>query len=128
VADDWLLLMEHAPVYTMGIRARPEHVLVDPASVGAELGGTDRGGDVTYPGPGQLTGYPILSVPMGVRATPAYVHTVEQVIIDALADLGLPGAGRLAGYPGVWIGLDAVPRKICAVGIRLSRGRSMHGF
>jgi lipoyl synthase len=128
--DDWLLLLEHTHVYTMGVRARPEHVLVDPASVGAELARADRGGDVTYHGPGQLTGYPILSVPMGPNATPAYVHGVEQVIIDALADLGLPGAGRLAGYPGVWVGLGngERPRKICAIGIRLSRGRSMHGF
>jgi lipoyl synthase len=126
--DDWLLLLEHNPVYTMGVRAKAEHVLVDPASVGAELHRTDRGGDVTYHGPGQLTGYPILTVPMGPDATPAYVGGVEQVIIDALAALGLPGAGRLAGYPGVWVGLDTTPKKICAIGVRLSRGRSMHGF
>jgi lipoic acid synthetase len=128
--DDWLLLLEHPHVYTMGVRARSEHVLVDPASVGAELVKADRGGDVTYHGPGQLTGYPILSVPMGPDATPAYVHGVEQLIIDVLADLGLPGAGRLPGYPGIWVGLGPgeEPRKICAVGIRLSRGRSMHGF
>jgi lipoic acid synthetase len=122
--DDWLLLLEHHPVYTMGVRARPEHVLVDPATVGAELVKADRGGDVTYHGPGQLTGYPILSVPMGPDATPAYVHGVEKLIIDVLADLGLPGAGRLPDYPGVWVN----GRKICAIGVRLSRGRSMHGF
>jgi lipoic acid synthetase len=126
--DDWLLLLEHHPVYTMGVRAKAEHVLVDPASVGAELHRTDRGGDVTYHGPGQLTGYPILTVPMGPDATPGYVGAVEQVIIDALAALGLPGAGRLAGYPGVWVRLDTTPKKICAIGVRLSRGRSMHGF
>ena len=122
--DDWLLLLEHPPVYTLGVRADLTHVLVDPASVGAELVRTDRGGDVTYHGPGQLVGYPILTVPPGPRATPCYVHRVEQVVIDALADLGLPGACRLDGYPGVWIG----DRKICAVGVRLTRGRSMHGF
>jgi lipoic acid synthetase len=117
-------MLEHHPVYTMGVRARPEHVLVDPTTVGAELVKADRGGDVTYHGPGQLTGYPILSVPMGPDATPAYVHSVEQLIIDVLADLGLPGAGRLPEYPGVWVN----GRKICAIGVRLSRGRSMHGF
>ncbi|HEX3426683.1 MAG TPA: lipoyl synthase [Acidimicrobiales bacterium] len=122
--DDWLLLLEHDHVYTMGVRAQASHVLVDPASVGAELVKADRGGDVTYHGPGQLTGYPILSVPLGPDAVPGYVHTVEQVIIDALADLGLPGAGRLPDYPGVWI----EDRKICAIGVRVSRGRSMHGF
>lgn len=124
--NDWLLLLEHNHVYTMGVRAKPEHVLVDPATVGAEIVKADRGGDVTYHGPGQLTGYPILSVPMGPNATPAYVHGVEQLIIDVLGDLGLTDARRLEGYPGVWVGKE--PRKICAIGIRLSRGRSMHGF
>ncbi len=123
-ADDWLLLLEHDHVYTLGVRARPEHVLVDPSSVGAELVKADRGGDVTYHGPGQLTGYPIVSVPLGPNATPDYVHGVEQLIIDVLGDLGLAGAGRLPGAPGVWVG----DRKICAIGVRLSRGRSMHGF
>ncbi|MGH9123745.1 MAG: lipoyl synthase [Acidimicrobiales bacterium] len=121
---EWLLLLEHDHVYTMGVRAKAEHVLVDPATVGAELVRADRGGDVTYHGPGQLTGYPILSVPSGPDSVPAYVHGVEQVVIDALADLGLQGAGRLANYPGVWI----EDRKVCAVGVRVSRGRSMHGF
>ncbi len=122
--DNHLLLLEHPHVYTLGVRARAEHVLVDPATVGAELVTTDRGGDVTYHGPGQLVGYPIVSVPMGPDATPGYVHAVEQLVIDVLADVGLPGASRLDGYPGVWVG----ERKICAIGVRLSRGRSMHGF
>ncbi len=89
----------------------------------------DRGGDVTYHGPGQLVGYPIMSVPMGPNASPCHVHRIEQLVIDALADLGLPGAGRLDGYPGVWVDADGPdPRKICAIGVRVSRGRSMHGF
>lgn len=122
--DDHLLLLEHHHVYTLGVRAKREHVLVDPASVGAELVETDRGGDVTYHGPGQLVGYPIVSVPVGPDATPRYVHAIEQMIIDVLADVGLHGATRLDGYPGVWIG----ERKIAAIGVRLTRGRSMHGF
>jgi lipoic acid synthetase len=127
--DDWLLLLEHPPVYTLGVRAQPDHVLVEPASVGAELVRADRGGDVTYHGPGQLTGYPILSMPPVPGSTPAYVHGLEQLIIDCLSDVGLPGAARLPGYPGVWVDVDgANPRKICAIGVRLSRGRSMHGF
>jgi lipoic acid synthetase len=127
--DDWLLLLEHRHVYTLGVRAKAEHILVDPAAVGAELVHSDRGGDVTYHGPGQLVGYPILSVPMGSNASPAHVHRIEQLIIDVLADLGLTGAGRLDGYPGVWIDpAGANPRKICAIGVRVSRGRSMHGF
>jgi lipoic acid synthetase len=128
-ADDWLLLLEHPHVYTAGVRAKAEHMLVDPASVGAELLWVDRGGDVTYHGPGQLVGYPVLSVPSGPSATPAYVHEVEQVVIEALARLGLPSAGRLEGYPGVWVDPDGrEPRKICAVGARHSRRRTMHGF
>ena len=122
--EDHLLLLEHPHVYTLGVRADLDHVLVDPATVGAELVRTDRGGDVTYHGPGQLVGYPIRAVALGPNAIPCYVHQVEQLVIDALSDLGLPGASRLEGYPGVWVG----DRKICAVGVKVTRGRSMHGF
>ncbi len=131
--QDYLLLLEHPHVYTLGARADLRHVLVDPASVGAELERADRGGDVTYHGPGQLVGYPILSVAGkrggGMADTVAYVRSVEQLLIDALADVGLPGAGRMADFPGVWVGVDGPrPRKIAAVGVKLTRGRSMHGF
>jgi lipoic acid synthetase len=130
-ADDHLLLLEHPHVFTLGVRADLEHLLVRPADVGAELVKADRGGDITYHGPGQLVGYPILSLPTvaGVADTPAYVHALEQVLIDALADLGLPGAGRLDDLPGVWVDLDSGdPRKIAAIGVRNIRGRTMHGF
>ena len=130
---DHLLLLEHPHVYTLGVRADLGNVLVPAASVGAELVRTDRGGDVTYHGPGQLVGYPVLDVPGkrggGMADTAAYVHGVEQLVIDVLGDLGLPGAGTLRGFPGVWIDAEgAAPRKVCAIGVRLSRGRSMHGF
>ena len=126
---EYLLLLEHPHVYTLGVRAVAGHVLVDPESVGAELVHADRGGDVTYHGPGQLVGYPILNVPMGLRAVPAHVHAIEQRVIDAIGDLGLRGAGRLEGYPGVWMDPDGPePKKLCAVGVRIDRGRSMHGF
>ena len=128
-ADDWLLLLEHAHVFTAGIRSKAEHMLVDPASVGAELLWVDRGGDITYHGPGQLVGYPVITVPSGPGATPGYVHELEEVVILALERLGLPGAGRLAGFPGVWVGQEGPsPRKICAIGARHSRRRTMHGF
>jgi len=131
--DDWLLLLEHPHVYTLGVRADLSHVLTPPADVGAELVKTDRGGDVTYHGPGQLVGYPVLSVPGkrggGMADTVAYVRSVEQLVIDVLADLGLTNAGRLSEYPGVWVDPGGErPRKIAAIGVRLTRGRSMHGF
>jgi lipoyl synthase len=134
--DDHLLLLEHPHVYTLGVRADLRHVLVPPADVGADLVRTDRGGDVTYHGPGQLVGYPIVSLPAkhgggryGLADTVAYVRSVEQLLIDALADLGLPNAGRMREYPGVWVDPDGPdPRKIAAIGVRLTRGRSMHGF
>jgi lipoic acid synthetase len=131
--DDWLLLLEHPPVYTLGARADLANVLVPPESVGAELVRADRGGDVTYHGPGQLVGYPILSVPGkrggGMADTVAYVRSVEQLVIDALDDLGLDDVGLVPGCPGVWVAPGSPrPRKIAAVGIRLTRGRSMHGF
>jgi len=129
--DDHLLLMEHPHVFTLGVRGRLEDVLVDPAAVGAEVVRADRGGQVTYHGPGQLVGYPIVSVPGGAGAVPAHMAAIEQVVIDALADLGLVGCGRLdrPGYEGVWVDPEGPrPRKICAVGARVTRGRSMHGF
>jgi lipoic acid synthetase len=129
--DPYLLLLEHPHVFTLGLRGATEHVLVDPAAVGAELVRTNRGGDVTYHGPGQLVGYPILSWPDGPDATPSYVSSVEQVVIDACADLGFPAGrlGRLDGYPGVWVDPPGPePRKLCAVGVRRTRGRTMHGF
>jgi lipoic acid synthetase len=125
---DYLLLLEHEPVYTGGVRAKAEHILREPASVGAEYIRADRGGDVTYHGPGQLVGYPILQVPLAKDAIPAHVSRVEDLIIEVLESFGLV-AGRLAGYPGVWIDPDGGnPRKICAVGVRATRGRTMHGF
>ena len=136
--DDHLLLLEHQHVFTHGASADlATNVLVDPASVGAELVAVNRGGDVTYHGPGQLVGYPIVtlapkhgrSATSGLADTKAYVCSVEQLVIDVLAGLGLANAGRLDGYPGVWIDpLGESPRKICAIGVRLSRGRTMHGF
>lgn len=131
-SDDHLLLLEHPHTFTLGRNADPAHVLVDPTEVGAELVATDRGGDVTYHGPGQLVGYPIRWVggrrPGGIADTVGYVREVEQLLVDLLGGFGLD-TGRLEGYPGVWVEPSGLrPRKIAAIGVRLSRGRSMHGF
>jgi lipoic acid synthetase len=123
---DYLLLQEHPHVYTLGSSAKPEHVLRDPASVGAALVHADRGGDVTYHGPGQLVGYPIISLAewrAGQRDVVAYVRKLEDVLIAVCADFGIT-AERSAGYTGVWVGDE----KIAAIGVRVSRGRTRHGF
>jgi lipoic acid synthetase len=128
-SGDYLLLLEHPHVYTLGVRARREHLLPAAFGSGAAIVKADRGGDVTYHGPGQLVGYPILDVPMAAGSVPAHVHRIEQLVIDVLGDLGLTDAGRLEGYPGVWVGVSGPsPRKICAIGVRVARGRTMHGF
>ena len=99
----------------------------DPEAVGAELVGIRRGGDITYHGPGQLVGYPIVDVPDRIGAA-QHVRNVEQLVIDSLATFGV-SAGRLTEHPGVWVDADGpLPRKICAIGVRLKRGRTMHGF
>jgi len=130
--DDYLLLLEHPHVYTMGVHADPAHVLDDPASVGATLFRTDRGGDVTYHGPGQLVAYPIVTLEDDPGAGRLHVGQIEQVVIDALGDLGVE-ASRQAGYPGVWIGAGSPDaRKIAAIGVRTlrvedGRRRAIHG-
>jgi lipoic acid synthetase len=137
--DQHLLLLEHPHVFTHGANADlARNLRCTPSEVGAELVEVQRGGDVTYHGPGQLVGYPILDLPpkhggAGAADVRAYVSSLEQLVIDALAELGLPGAGRMGEYPGVWIGADGPsPRKICAIGVRTGRGsgerRTMHGF
>ena len=108
----------------MGVRAKPEHLFSVPD--GTDVISVNRGGDVTFHGPGQLVGYPILNVggKGGLTDTAKYVCRIEQIIIDTLDDLGLPGATRAERQPGVWIG----DNKIAAIGVRISRGRTMHGF
>ncbi len=123
-----LLLLEHPHVFTYGPRAElDQHLRCDPSAVGAELVAVNRGGDVTYHGPGQLVGYPIVTVANKLGAE-AHVRNIEQLVIDTLAAFGV-SAGRLREYPGVWVDAGgAEPRKICAIGVRLKNGRTMHGF
>ncbi len=131
--DDYLLLLEHPPVVTLGAHADPSHVRSDLAALGIERVEVDRGGDVTLHAPGQLVGYPVVSVGTGPHRGAAHVRTVEQVVLDALVSLGVPShrIGRLEGYPGVWFDAETpgvAPRKVCAVGVRVARGRTTHGL
>ena len=123
---DTLLLLEHAPVYTAGRRSEPEHVLLDEAglrAIGIPVVETDRGGQVTYHGPGQLVGYPIISLTERGMGPKQYVRMLESVLSDSLADFGVR-AGVIDGLTGVWV--DGA--KVAAIGVKVSRGVTMHGF
>ena len=117
---DVVLLLEHEGVYTAGKRTEPWERPTD----GSRVVDVDRGGKITWHGPGQVTGYPILRLADPVDVV-AYVRRLEQVLIDVCADLGLP-AGRVEGRSGVWTTDGA--RKLAAIGIRVARGVTMHGF
>ena len=117
---DTLLLLSHAPIYTAGRRSMPEHVL---AQLDAPLVETDRGGQTTYHGPGQVVGYPIVSLTALGIGPRAYVAAVERALIAALREFGVE-ARREDGLTGVWT--DA--GKVAAIGVKVSRGVTMHGF
>jgi lipoate-protein ligase B len=124
--EDVLLFVEHPHVITMGRNATGAAIVADAATIaarGAAVVATDRGGDVTYHGPGQLVGYPILRLEDGRRDIRRYVHDLEQVLIDALADFGVRAA-RHDVHRGVWV--DG--RKIASLGVRISRWVTCHGF
>jgi lipoic acid synthetase len=123
---DQLLLLEHPPVFTLGRRGRTANVLSSDEAIlaaGAQLVHSDRGGDVTYHGPGQLVGYPVLYLEESERDVPRYVRRLEQAIIRTLADFGIE-SGREPEFPGVWVGED----KICAIGVKISEWVTLHGF
>ncbi len=123
---DTLLLTEHDHVYTIGKTGTDDHLLADEAEraeLGVDLVHNDRGGDITYHGPGQLVGYPILDLNAYGRDLHRYLRDLEEVVIRVLSGLGLTGR-RMPGYTGVWIDGE----KICAIGVRCERWISMHGF
>jgi lipoyl(octanoyl) transferase len=124
---DLLLLLEHSHVITMGSSSQPGHVLLDEAErrlVGMELYETGRGGDVTYHGPGQLVGYPILDLKPDRQDLHRYVRDLEETLIRTLATFGIE-AGRKPGMSGAWVGDE----KVAAIGVRVSSGWiTSHGF
>ena len=123
---DQLLLLEHPHVITLGRNGRMENLLASDAalaSAGISFYPINRGGDVTYHGPGQLVGYPILDLREWKRDVGAYVRAIEQAIIDTLADYGI-FAGRIPGLTGVWV--DQC--KIAAIGVHIGRWVTSHGF
>jgi lipoate-protein ligase B len=123
---DQLLFVEHPHVITMGRNGHAENMLASPdllARAGIEFHQTDRGGDVTYHGPGQIVGYPVLDLREWKRDVVAYVRMIEQTIIDALGEFRIE-AGRVAGATGVWV----AGSKIAAIGVHISRWVTSHGF
>ena len=124
--DDVLILLEHEPVITLGRLADASHILASADELrkaGIAVHRVERGGDVTYHGPGQLVGYPVLSLEKHHLGVSDYMHALEDVLIHTLCDFGVP-AHRRAGIIGVWVG----EAKIAALGARVERGVTYHGF
>jgi lipoyl(octanoyl) transferase len=125
---DQLLLLEHPPVITLGVKSRHDrsHILADERTLereGVAVFETGRGGDVTYHGPGQLIGYPVIDLKPDRKDVHRYVRDLEEVLIKAVAAFGVT-AGRLSGLTGVWVG----DTKLAAIGVRISRWVTSHGF
>ncbi|MGC9470023.1 MAG: lipoyl(octanoyl) transferase LipB [Bacteroidales bacterium] len=132
IKPNYLLFVEHPHVYTLGKSGSEQNLLIDHIQLQAREASfyrINRGGDITYHGPGQIVGYPILDLEdFGLHAR-SYIALLEEAVISTLGRYGI-GAGRFPGATGVWLDSDvkAKARKICAIGVRLSRFVSMHGF
>lgn len=127
---NYLLFCEHPHVYTLGKSGHESHLLANEAflkQIGATYHRINRGGDITYHGPGQLVGYPILDLDNFFTDIHRYMRLLEEAVIQTLADYGIV-AGRIAGLTGVWLDDEAGARKICAMGVKASRWVTMHGF
>ncbi len=125
--DEAFLLLEHPPVYTLGRNARRGDLLADPETLtarGIEVHETDRGGQATYHGPGQLVGYPVLDLNPDRRDVRRYVRDLQQLLIRTLADFGVRAEARPQPEIGLWVG----ERKIASFGVHLSRWLTTHGF
>lgn len=120
--DDTLILVEHEPVYTLGKNANKNHLLQS-RDRSINVFDIERGGDITFHGPGQLVGYPIIDLSYYRRSVSWYMRRLEQLAIDVLKDFGI-SASRIKGLTGVWVGEE----KIAAQGVRISRWVTMHGF
>ena len=130
--DDTLLLLEHPPVITLGVKTRgtPSNIIASAGELkrhGVEVVETGRGGDVTYHGPGQLVGYPILDLNPHRRDVHRYVRDLEEALIRAVATFGID-AHRVKGLTGVWVGPPGREEKLAAIGVRISRWITSHGF
>ena len=123
-----LILVEHAPVYTLGKSGDLNNLKRKPEDVGAEFYKTTRGGDITFHGPGQLVGYPIFDLEQFDMGLAKYIWSIEEAIIETISELNINGE-RISDVSGVWLDIDNEKvRKICALGVKASRYVTMHGF
>ncbi len=120
--EDTFLMVEHEPVYTLGKNANENHLLQS-RDQSVDVFNIERGGDITFHGPGQLVGYPILDLSNYKKSVSWYMRTLEQIIIDTVSEFGIE-AKRIEGLTGVWVGDE----KIAALGVRIRRWVTMHGF
>ncbi len=131
INDNYLLFCEHPPVFTLGKSGAESNLLMSKDFLekhGIEYFKINRGGDITFHGPGQIVGYPILDLEQFEMGVKQYIHAMEEVIIQTLTDYGLK-TERLDGATGVWLDTETPKsRKICAIGVRASRYVTMHGF
>ena len=131
LSDNYLLFCEHPHVYTLGKSGKEQNMLLNMLQLQAKEASfhkINRGGDITYHGPGQIVGYPILNLETYDMGIKKYIETLEQAIINCIADYGIVGT-RLDGATGVWLDVGTPKvRKVAAIGVRISRWVSMHGF
>lgn len=125
--ENHLIFCEHPPTYTLGKNGDESHLLFNPSRIGASFFKIDRGGDVTFHGPGQLVVYPIFDLANFDIGTAAFVSKLEEAVINLLSKLNID-ASRLEGAAGIWVDVDSYPKKICAIGIKVSKQVTMHGI
>ena len=125
--DLFLFFVEHDPVFTLGKSGKEDHLLIDQMELrlqGVDYHKINRGGDITFHGPGQIVGYPIWDLDQIYTDIHRYLREIEEVVILTLRNFGILDAGRKNGFTGVWVGEE----KICAIGVRTSKWVTMHGF
>lgn len=129
--ENHLIFCEHKPVYTLGKHGKKENLLFNAAQAGADFFQIDRGGDITFHGNGQLVVYPVFDLDNFGMGTAAFVNLLEEAIINTLTHFGI-ASSRLEGAPGIWVtsraSANPMPKKIAAVGIKVSRHVTMHGI
>jgi lipoyl(octanoyl) transferase len=125
--ENHLIFSEFEPTYTIGKNGKRDNMLLNPEAVGAVFHETDRGGDITFHGPGQLVIYPVFDLDNFGIGTAEFVAILETSVINTLAHFNIT-ATRLSGAAGIWVDVDTYPKKICAIGIKVSRHVTMHGI